>query len=280
MTEHSAHSENSYPHTSTVIVEETQASAVQPVDDTGKTRHISKPIIWTPRFIVLFFFTVVIGLSVESLLTQGWLNRAYRAEWVLLAHALLLLACLIVVVVRSRSMWLRVGSSFGCVWAVFTGASYIVALLGVNERSAIALQFQAVMACALLGMSICFSTHRIPFRRWDSLFFWLAPPLGGCAVAILYALSRTDPHHSRVLVHATTTVLLSLCVAIWWIRPSCWRSQPCITFLFGVAPLLLLLLPVLNADTIGTQFFFSQVLLLCILLGVMRVLQGEIHNHA
>lgn len=280
MTDSVTQYENNYPNTSDVIVEATPDNGVQLTDSTGDKLQVSAPVLWTPRFIVLFILLLVIGLSAESLLTQGWLNGAYKAEWVLLAHVLLILASLVMLAVKGHSTEIRAGSIFGCIWAVFTGASYIATLLGVSEHSVIALQFQAAMACALFGTYICFSTHRIPLRRWDSLFFWLAPLIGTCAVVILFIVSRTDPHHTRVLVSATITVLLSLCVAIWWIRPSCWRSQPCITFLFGIAPLLLLLLPLLNTDPIGTQFFFSQLLLLCTLLGVIRVLQEEIRNHA
>lgn len=278
MADFATQSENSYPNTSAMIVGETQEGMIPSISDRADTIQASAPIIWTPRFIVLFFLTLVIGLSAESLLTQGWLNGAYRAEWVLLAHTLLILACLVAVMVQSRSSWLRVGCIFGCIWAVFTGASDVMTLLGISGHSLIILQLQAAMACALFAMYICFSTHHIQFRHWDSIFFWFAPLIGGSAVALLYVLARTDPHHIRVLINVTITVLLALCVATWWIRPSCWRSQPCITFLLGVAPLLILLLPLFNTSDFSAYFFFSQVLLLCILLGVVRVLQGEIQQ--
>ena len=273
------HSENITPNTSVVIVEETQNRGTQPLHDEEK-KISSPPIIWTPRFIMIFFLIAVIGLSVESVFTQGWLNKAYNAEQVLLLHILLILGSMIVLSIKGRSLWIRMGGIFGCIWAVFMGASYIATLFGISGRSLVALQFQAITACALLATYICFSTHSIAFRRWDSLFFWLVPFVGGGAVAILYILSRTDPHHTRVLISATTNVLLSLCVAIWWLRPSCWRSQPCATFLFGVAALLILCIPLMSNDALGTPFFLSQVLLLCVLLGVMRVVQGEIRSHA
>ena len=272
-------SENITPNASTIIVEETQDGGIQPRPDKEK-ETFSLPIIWTPRFIVLFFLTTAIGLSVESLLTQGWLNKAYKAEWVLLVHVLLILISLVVLGIKARSPWIRMGSIFGCIWAIFIGASYGATLFGISGRSLVALQFQAVTACALLATYICFSTHHTAFRRWDSLFFWFVPFVGGCAVGILYALSRNDPHHTRVLISATITVLLSLCVVIWWLRPSCWKSQPCATFLFGIVALLLLRVPLFGNDTLGTPFFFSQVLLLCVLLGVIRVVQGEIRNQA
>ncbi len=279
MAEPVTQSENSTPTTSAVTVEKTLDDGIQPTHDEEK-KLSSSPIIWTPRFIVIFFLTAVIGLSVESIFTQEWLNKALNANWVLLVHVLLILTSLIVLSIKARSLWIRMGSIFGCIWAAFMSASYIATLLGISGRSLVALQFQGVTACALLATYICFSTYHVVFRSWDSLFFWLVPFVGGGAVALLYFLSRTDPHHTRVLISATTIVLLSLCVAIWWLRPSCWRSQPCVTFLFGIAALLLLCVPLMSNDAIGTPLFLSQVLLLCVLLGVMRVVQGEIRSHA
>ena len=271
-------SKNITPNSPAVVVEERQDDGLQPLAD--KERETSSlPILWTPRFIVLFFLTAVIGLSVESIWTQDWLNKVVNPEWVLLTHVLLILLSMIVLSVKARSLWIRMGSIFGSIWAIFTGASYVVFYFGIGEHSLVALQFQAVTACALLATYICFSTYDIAFRRWDNLLFWLAPVVGVGAVAILYFLSRTDLHHIRVLVRVTTTVLLSLCAAIWWLRPSCWRSQPCITFLFGIAALLLVVVPLISNDALGTPFFLSQVLLLCVLLGVMRVVQGEVSSY-
>ena len=236
---------------------------------------MSSAIIWTPRFILLFFLTLVIGLSVESLLTQGWLNGFYRTEWVLLAHVALLLTLLVALVIRARSFWMRLGGIFGCIWATFTSASLVASLLSVDAKSAIAVQLHAAMSSALLGAYICFSTNRILLRRWDNWFFRLVPFVGGCFIAILYLRSAGSPHHLRVLTSATSTVVLYICILIWWLRPSCWKSQPCPTFLFGVAPIFMLILPLISATSPDTYFFFSQVTLLCILLGIMRVQQGE-----
>jgi len=188
--------ENITPNTSAVIVEETQNSGSEPLDGTEKkTASAPLPIIWTPRFIMLFFLTTVIGLSAESIFTQGWLNKAYKAEWILLTHVLLILISMIVLSIRARSLWIRIGSIFGSIWAIFIGASHVATLLGINGRSFVALQFQAVTACALLATYICFSTYRIAFRRWDNLFFWFVPFGGGGAVAILYTCSNGPAPH-------------------------------------------------------------------------------------
>ncbi len=274
-----AEGEGDYQEQTETIVEEARNDEGPIIEHTGKEAQPAPTgVVWTPRFIVLFFLTAVLGLSIESLLTQGLLNGFYRAEWVTLVQVVLVLIGLIVLIRQGKSQWIRAGAVIGCIWAVLTGMSYVAVLLGIGGRSGILAQFHATMACALLGTYICFSTHRIPFRRWDSLFFWLAPPGGGIAVLVLYSIARAEPHHIRVLVDAATTVLLSLCVSIWWLRPSCWRSQPCVTFLLGIAPLLLLLLPRVPTDNNGTPLFLAQVLLLCTLLGVMRVLQGELQQ--
>ncbi len=278
MAEHTTQSQDDTARDGVASVASTQAHDLPTSGNMEQETQAPRPVVWTPRFIVIFFLTLVVGLSVESLLTGGWPNGAYRTERILLGHTVLILTCLVALIVKGRSTWIRMGAIFGCIWATFTGASYIALMLGINGRSGIELEFQAAMACALLGTYICFSTHTLPFRRWDSIFFWLAPLAGGSGVAILYALSRTNPHHARVLVSATITVLLWLSVAIWWLRPSCWRSQSCITFLLGLAPLLMIVVPSIAPDNIGTPLFVEQVLSLCILLGVMRVLQGEIRQ--
>ena len=46
-------------------------------------------IIWTPRFIVIFALILVFGLSIESLLAQGWLNGYYTGLWIFQIHIML-----------------------------------------------------------------------------------------------------------------------------------------------------------------------------------------------
>lgn len=271
--------DKSYPHESVVTTETEQDGSEQQTKGIAAVTQplVSSHVIWTPRFIVLFFLTLIVGLSLESLLTQGWLNGFYKAEWVLLAHTALIFACMILLVIRARSLWMRVGGIFGCIWAVFTGADFVASLLSVNAGSGTVVQLYAAMSSALLGTYICLSTNHVQFRRWDSWFFRLAHLLGGSAIAILY-FHLGGGHPLKILANATATVELYLCIFIWWLRPSCWRCQPCPTFLFGIAPLILLLQPVIKATDLSTYFFFSQVELLCLLLGVMRVLQGEVRE--
>ena len=53
----------------------------------------SPVIIWTPRFIIIFGLTLVLGLSLESILTQGWLNKYYSGQWIFLAYVVLIGLC-------------------------------------------------------------------------------------------------------------------------------------------------------------------------------------------
>src|SRR5690348_1159121 len=49
-------------------------------------------IIWTPRFIVIYALTLVLSLSIESLLTQGWLHGYYPGQWVFQVY--IIIVCL------------------------------------------------------------------------------------------------------------------------------------------------------------------------------------------
>lgn len=238
-----------------------------------------KPVIWTPRFIIIFALALIIGLSVASLLTQGMLNGYYPPQAVLLALVALALGGWIAVARLVCSLWTRIGGVFGSIWAVFTGISLVISLLPIDSGSPLLLHLSASTNSALLGSYICLSIDRTPFYRWDSWFFRLAPILGGCAVAATYFLFPADPPSFINLESVTVTVILILCVLIWWTRPSCWRSQPGLAFLFGTTPFILLLLTLLNVtDKEGHLFFLTQVALLSHLLGILRVLQGEIQN--
>lgn len=236
------------------------------------------PIIWTPRFVVIFALALVIGLSTASLLTQGMLNGYYPPQAVLLILATLVLGGWIAVVILTCSLWVRIGGVFGSIWAIFTGIYFVVTLLPIDPNSSILLHLNASTNSALLGSYICLSIDHTPFHRWDGWFFRLAPTLGACAVAaIFFLLPAADPHSFRNLESATATVTLILCILVWWTRPSCWKSQPGVTFLFGTTPLILFLLHLPNiTDRAGHFFFFTQLALLSLLLGILRVLQGEI----
>ncbi len=254
-------------------------NSVQFSDDSSKLppAHNSTPIIWTPRFIVIFSLTLVIGLSIASLLTQGTLNGYYPPQAILLTLVIFALGGWIAVVILARSLWTCIGGIFGSIWAIFMGIHLGISLLPIDPHASILLHLNASTNSALLGSYICLSIDRTPFHYWDSWFFRLAPILGSGAVAAGYFLLPTEIQSLRNLESTTVTVTLILCILVWWARPSCWRSQPGTTFLFGVMPFILFLLSLPGiTDREGHFFFFTHLALFSLLLGIMRVLQGVI----
>lgn len=235
-------------------------------------------VIWTTRFIVLFALTFVVGLSAESLFTTGWLNGYYPGGWVLLGHVALIFGCWITVVLVTRSWWARIGAIFGCIWALFITINLTVNLHAVDPSSPIFAHLNAAMSSALLGAYICLSIEHMPLRSWDTWFFILAPIVGSCAVLLMYFLTPADNRSLSTIESDVAAVALFLCIFVWWIRPSCWRAQPCPTLLFGIAPTITLLLSIPNIATNEANFFLGQVSLLCLLLGAMRILQCELRH--
>lgn len=253
-------------------------------------------IIWTPRFIVIFALTLVIGLSIESLLTQGWLNGYYTGQWVFQVHVILISLGWLALCIFTRSSWIRIGSIFGCIWALFITVNIIVSTQHSNLASHVLALMNAATCIALLGSYICLSIDRTPLGRLDSWFFGFAPIAGSIAVALVYFLVPANEHSLNALENAIATIALVLALLVWWIRPTSWKSQPGPTFLFGFVPLILLILaisdqeftssnyflthvlmrPIPNLLTNENNFFLSQVALLCLLLGIMRVLQYEL----
>jgi hypothetical protein len=235
-------------------------------------------VIWTPRFIVLFALTVVVGLSAESLFTTGWLNGYYPGGWVLLGHVALILGCWITVVLVTRSWWARIGALFGCIWALFITINLIVNLHAVDPSPPILAHLNAAMSSALLGAYICLSIEHTPHRSWDTWFFIFAPILASCAVPLMYFLTPAYDRSLSSIESDVAAVAMFLCIFVWWIRPSCWRAQPCPTLLFGISPAIVLLLSIPNIATNEANFFLGQVSLLCLLLGAIRTLQCELRH--
>lgn len=253
-------------------------------------------IIWTPRFIVIFALTLVFGLSIESLLTQGWLNGYYTGQWIFQVHVILISLGWLALCIFTHSRWIRIGSIFGCIWALFITVNIIVSTQHSNLASHVLTLMNAATCIALLGSYICLSIERTPFGRLDSWFFGFAPIAGSIAVALVYFLAPANEHSLNALENAIATIALVLALLVWWIRPTSWKSQPGPTFLFGFVPLILLILaisdqeftssnyflahvlmrPIPNLLTNENNFFLSQVALLCLLLGIMRVLQYEL----
>lgn len=234
------------------------------------------PIIWTPRFIATFTLVLIGGLSVASLLTQGWLNNYYRAEWVLLAWTVLVTGFWIAMIVRGQAIWIRIAGGFGCFWSLFTAINCILTWLAVDSSLPIVAYLNAATNIALFGTYICLSVAYTPLSRWDTWFFRFLPIVGILLVLTIFLFMPPDLRTFSHLASIIAAVALYFSLTVWWLRPTCWRVQPGPTFLFSMAPLILLILALPHIARAETNFFFTQVIFLCLLLGAIRVLHCEI----
>ncbi len=233
-------------------------------------------VIWTPGFILLFAAILVVGLSDASMLTQGMVNGGlYPAGAVLCGYSIVLLGFWIALIRSTHSFWLHVGGIFGCVWSVFASIGFILSTLPLAPTAPILVHLSVATDSAFLAAFTCLSVARTPFRHWDSWFFALALPFAACVVALIYTFLPAPWHTISSLETVVALTLLGLGTLTWWLRPSCWRVQPGPTFLLGVAPLLQVLVAIPGLPTPGDQLFFSQVALLMLLLGILRLIQSE-----
>ena len=201
------------------------------------------------------------------------MNNHYQSSLILSGYIVVSIISLIVLTRYTRSIWMRLGTLFGYLWTIFSLITFFLPTSG--PISLIRVQLLAATSSTLLGLYICLSTYRTPLRRWDTLLFWLAPLLGACILIIYTLFHPVHNDHIRGLVETATTVLLAFGSVIWWLRPSCWRTQACPTFLFGLAPLIIIFVSYWSGDALGTRLFLSQLALLCILLALLRVIQAE-----
>ncbi|GHO96790.1 hypothetical protein KSF_068380 [Reticulibacter mediterranei] len=235
-------------------------------------------IIWTPSFIVIFALTLAAGLSLASLTTQGWDNRLYQPGWILLGNTAILGALWVAIVIRTRSLWVRIGGSFACLWVIFTAINFIAGLLSVDAGLSAIAYLNAATNIALLASYIVFSTNGVPFRGWDRWFFKIAPIIGGCLALTGFFFPPPLIGLLPSLASTTAAAALYLAIAAWWLRPSCWKTQAGPAFFLGVAPTILLMLSIPHAFNGSSNFFFLQVSLLSSILGAMRLLQGELRQ--
>jgi hypothetical protein len=267
-----------------LVQDETQDTLVSP-------EEVS--VIWTPRFIILFAVTLALGLSLESLLTQGWAIRWFTGIWIFLGQLALVSAGWITLLRVSRSRWMRFGAVFGLVFVAFVAINIAIQAILFQPSNYLLAHVNVVTFLALPGCYICLTIDRLPMGRWDAWLLGLTPILAVVLLVPVYIL-RSDRSLAG-LENSISVVALILSILIWWVRPTCWRNAPCPTFLFGFVPFLLLTLDIvyvssgsfnffpvhvtLNASaTFATReevFFFSQVVLLCLLLGVMRLIKSE-----
>ncbi len=232
-------------------------------------------IIWTPKFIVLFALILAIGLSTESLLTQGWVNGYYRAIWVFFGHLAVLLSLWIAAIVVARSAWVRMGANFGCVWVIFSSINLTTMLVNFGLHTPIPAYLNAAFSCALLGAYICISVARTELRRWDMWFFRLAIMSGCIFVLVGFFVVPSSERAPGVVANAVATAATILCVLVWWLRPVCWRTHAGLTFLLGASPAIMLFLSIPGIANARVNFFISEVGLFCLILGLIRLIQGE-----
>jgi hypothetical protein len=252
-------------------------------------------IIWTPRFIIIFSLTLVLGLSIESLIAQGWMRGYYSGLWVFPVYIIAVCLGWLALLVITHSNWIRIGSTFGIIWALFMTIYIIIYSLNTDLSFRVHAPLNAAACIALLGSYICISIDKTPINRLDAWLFGLAPFIICIVVTLIYFLTPANERSLNTLENAIATTALILSLFVLWIRPTLWRSQLGSTFLLGCVPLILLILalstkefnpsnyflakvlggPVPFLLTNESNFFFSQVALLFLFLGIMRVIQCE-----
>lgn len=271
---------------------EMQSTEEKPADE---QHGAERQIIWTPRFLLIFALTLVLGVSMDSLLASGWSTSLFggMGQWFLLGFILLAIAGWLLLGVVTRSRWIRVGCVFGCICAAFLILNVFTSLFGVDPASPAQSYINVASCTALLGAYIGLSIEGTLRSAWDFWLFSLLPVLGCLGVALTYLLT---PQASIITTeNATATAMMIASCLVWWARPSCWKSCPGPTFLFGIVPFILLCMATVNgslhyffllqvlAPRISTyanlnNFFFAQFILLCLLLGCMRLAKSEIRN--
>jgi hypothetical protein len=253
------------------------------------------PIVWTPRFIIIFSLTLVLGLSIESLLTQGWLDGYYSGTFIFLVHVICVCLSWITLLVLTHSNWIRIGSVFGIMWALFMTIHISIFALNNDLSLRVHTLLNAATCLTLLGAYICLSIDKTPVNRLEAWFFGFAPLIVCIVVTLIYFLTPSSERSLNSLENAIAITALVLALLVWWMRPTLWKSQPGPTFLFGSVPFILLILalfakefnpsnyflakvlsgPISSISTNETNFFFSQVALLILFLGIIRVIQFE-----
>ena len=264
-------------------------AGVQPSPDTTTSEiapAVVATVIWTPTFIVVFAMMMIVGLSAESIFNQAWASSVIDLKWVLLIHVAVILGGWIAVLRVTRSRWIRLGGVFMCIWLLFTTLNIISHFFQLDTSSPIPAYLNATTSSALLGAYTCLSLEfahptlvpnvpNVPrSTRWDNWFFKLAVIVGISCVALAFILTPAAKRSFVGLENDIALIALALSTLVWWLRPSCWKTQPGVTFLLGVSSFITLYLSIIHVYS-GDYSFFSQVALLALILGTARLLQGE-----
>ena len=233
-------------------------------------------IIWTPRFIVIFALLLVVGLGGASLLTQGWLNSYYPAPVPELLFDIFAFGCWVAALFYARSTWVRLGAIFSIIWTLFSATNYLINLfVPVTQTWTLVAHLDGARNISLLGCFICLSIAHTPFSRWDAWFFRIAPVIGIVAVAFAQVHAPVELRTLAQFENHTTNIALYLCICVWWLRPSCWKAQPAITFLLGINPVVQRVLGIPFPHNGEPTLFFTLVLLLFFALAALHSAQRE-----
>ncbi|GCE12573.1 hypothetical protein [Tengunoibacter tsumagoiensis] len=244
--------------------------------ETPEAPSSSQIVIRTPAFIVIFALLFTVGLSLNSILSQGMLNGYYTPDTIHLLFTGLVLLCWLIIGIRTHSWLVRTGTGFGIIWSILALIGFEISAKGFDLTSFPLLYLNIASACALLGASICLSTaHTVP-GRWDRWFFWLLPIAGISILAFTIFSGGAEKTLWTNLITELYPLTLCLALAVWWLRPLCWLTQAAPAIFFGAAILTCMFLPALTNRE--AHFFFTQIVLLSLLLALIRVLQYELHH--
>jgi hypothetical protein len=259
-------------------------------DDDVQGKALDAKIIWTPAFLLIFALTLVLGLSAASLFTQGWYASLFNTSGIILTQVALVALGWLCLGSTTRSRWVRIGSIFGGLGAAFMLLNIFLNLQGLDPNAPLQSYLNVATCMALLGAYSGLSIKNTFLSAWDTWLFLLVPILVAVGVTLTYYLT---PQASILTTEnaLATAALIASCL-FWWFRPSCWKSQPGPTFLFGLVPAILLAmapinmslynlfllqvtLPGISVSNNVNNFFFAQIVQLCLLLGCMRLIKSE-----
>jgi len=272
--------------------EDNEESEEEEEDDYDEEEEDGEKIIWTPAFLLGFTLLLVLGISAESLFSVSWLSRLLFANaWVILIHVLLIATAWLILGLVSRSRWIHIGCIFGGIWSTFMIFNVLINAQGMDPGASIQSYINVATCMALLGAYIGLSIEGTLRTRWDTGLLYISPVIAAAGVACTYFLT---PQASILTVeNAIAVAALIVSCALWWLRPSCWKAQPGPTFLFGMVPAILLSMAAYNTSmhnlfllqttyarafsTVANSnnFFFAQLILLCLLLGCVRITKSE-----
>jgi hypothetical protein len=140
------------------------------------------------------------------------------------------------------------------------------------------LHLQVAVYSALALAYICISLAYAPMSRGDIWFFRLAPIVLGAFFLAQIILRIVFGWVAQGMEAIIFSEIVYFDVLVWWARPSCWKKHPGPTFLFGLIPFLEIALTISPAITEEIKFFFMQVSLIVMLIGILRLLQCELRH--